>query len=177
MCVAHLHLPSVDIASVAVVVIPLGSRVKVFWTGERRWFFGVVDQSRREDGKRIHHVTYEDGDKKWHHLASESWLQVEDVEEPEEPGGEENMVDAKLWAGAASEGWSLKANADAHYVYFSPDGRRFSSRRAAEEVRHALARKRRRGADGKAARAAAKATTRAPRHGRSSGFVAASPYP
>ena len=94
------------------VVIPLGSRVKVFWTGERRWFFGVVDQTRREDGKRIHHVTYEDGDKKWHHLASESWLHVEDVEEP-----------------------------------------------------------------GKAERVAAKATTRAPRRGRSSGFVAASPYP
>ena len=59
--------------------IPLGSLVKVFWTGEKRWFFGVIDETRREDGKRIHHVTYKDGDKKWHHLPSEWWLQVKDV--------------------------------------------------------------------------------------------------
>ena len=59
--------------------IPLGSLVKVFWTGERRWFFGVIDDTRREDGKRIHHVTYRDGDKKWHHLPSEFWLQVKDM--------------------------------------------------------------------------------------------------
>ena len=63
--------------------------------------------------------------------------QEEELEEQEEQGGEENLVDAKLWEGAASEGWSLKANAGFHYVYYSPDGRRFSSRKAAEEVRHA----------------------------------------
>jgi len=74
----------------------------------------------------------------------------EEEEEPEEPaeqGGEENMVDAKLWAGAAAEGWSLKANANFHYIYFSPDGRRFKSRKAAEEVRHAVASKRKRGSE------------------------------
>ena len=69
----------------------------------------------------------------------------EEQEEQEEQGGEENLVDAKLWEGAASEGWSLKCNTGSHYVYYSPDGRRFSSRKAAEEGRHAVGSNRKRG--------------------------------
>ena len=61
------------------VNIPLGTHIKVYWTGERRWFVGVIDNARKEDGKRIHHVTYRDGDKKWHHLPSEWWLKVKDT--------------------------------------------------------------------------------------------------
>ena len=56
--------------------IPRNTKIKVYWTGERRWFVGVVDDVAEEDGKRIHHVTYNDGDTKWHHLPSEWWLQV-----------------------------------------------------------------------------------------------------
>ena len=69
----------------------------------------------------------------------------EELKELEEDGGEENLVDAKLWEGAASEGWSLKANAGFHYVYYSPDGRRFSSKKTAEEARHAVGSNRKRG--------------------------------
>mgnify|MGYP006131266605 CR=1 FL=1 len=56
--------------------VPRHTKIKVYWTGERRWFFGVVDDVAEEDGKRIHHVTYNDGDTKWHHLPSEWWLQI-----------------------------------------------------------------------------------------------------
>ena len=46
-----------------------------------------------------------------------------------------DLVDMKLWQGAAEAGWSLKANAGNHYVYLSPCGRKFTSKRAAEEAR------------------------------------------
>ena len=26
--------------------IPLGTHIKVYWTGERRWFVGVIDNAR-----------------------------------------------------------------------------------------------------------------------------------
>jgi len=89
----------------------------------------------------------------------------EEQEEQEEQGGEENLVDAKLWEGAASEGWSLKCNTGSHYVYYSPDGRRFSSKKAAEEVRHAVNRKRGREASdhGKGAKRAKGAKSEASR--------------
>ena len=59
------------------VSVGLGSLVKVYWSGERRWFQGLVDETREDrNGKRMHHVSYEDGDTKWHHLPSVKWLQV-----------------------------------------------------------------------------------------------------
>ena len=49
------------------------------------------------------------------------------------PGGAlpSSHIDRKLWVGAAAEGWSMRAGADQHYVYMSPDGRRFTSRQKA----------------------------------------------
>ena len=54
-----------------------GAKIRVFWTGEKRWYRGSVDGARKESGKVIHHVVYEDGDRKWHHLPSEIWLYTE----------------------------------------------------------------------------------------------------
>ena len=59
----------------------LNSTVRVYWTKERRWFRGTIDGEREEDGDRIHHVTYDDGDTKWHHLVAtrvenEAWMFV-----------------------------------------------------------------------------------------------------
>ena len=51
-----------------------GSRCRVYWTGERRWFKGTVGRSTSEGGKLIHMVTYDDGDVKWHDMAEEIWL-------------------------------------------------------------------------------------------------------
>ena len=60
--------------------------IRVYWTDERRWFRGVVDNVRESHvanfGTRaVHHVTYADGDKRWHVLtggdaAAEIWEQV-----------------------------------------------------------------------------------------------------
>lgn len=55
---------------------PNGTRLRVFWVGEKRWFRGVVKKSTREDGSCIHHIQYEDGDSKWHNLAQEIWLEL-----------------------------------------------------------------------------------------------------
>ena len=51
----------------------IGATVRVYWSEEKKWYSGVVDKSRHEDvaGSRreVHHVTYKDGDKKWHVLT------------------------------------------------------------------------------------------------------------
>ena len=63
--------------------------------------------------------------------------EVED-EEAEEDGEEEDeedeqsLTDRKLWEGAAAAGWQLKVHHQNHYTYIAPNGRRFSSKRAAE---------------------------------------------
>ena len=53
---------------------PIGARVRIYWTGEKRWFKGVVTKKQYEDGHSIHHVKYDDGDTKWHDLREEIWL-------------------------------------------------------------------------------------------------------
>ena len=64
------------------VGVVLGSHVKVYWSGARRWYLGLVDEIREDrNGKRMHHVSYQDGDTKWHHLPSVGWQQVESDEE------------------------------------------------------------------------------------------------
>ena len=49
--------------------------IRVHWPEEKDWFTGVVDAVRLEkgSGRRLHHVTYADGDKLWHHLPDETW--------------------------------------------------------------------------------------------------------
>ena len=42
-----------------------------------------------------------------------------------------DVVDAKLWDGAAAGGWSVLARGDTHWTYVSPAGERVSSRQQA----------------------------------------------
>ena len=53
----------------------LGRKLRVYWSAEGKWFDGVVDGNRKEQkrGRWIHHVTYTDGDDRWHHLPSMDW--------------------------------------------------------------------------------------------------------
>lgn len=53
----------------------LGTELRVWWSAEGQWFDGVVDGKRMEQkrGRWIHHVTYTDGDDRWHHLPSMDW--------------------------------------------------------------------------------------------------------
>ena len=59
--------------------VPSGTRLRVYWTGERRWYKGVVTASRVEESRRIHHIKYDDGDSKWHDLGEEIWLLLDDA--------------------------------------------------------------------------------------------------
>ena len=51
-----------------------GARVRVFWTGERRWFKGTVGRSTKENGCKIYSIVYDDGDTQWHDMTQEIWL-------------------------------------------------------------------------------------------------------
>lgn len=57
--------------------IAAGSRVKVYWTGEKRWFEGRVARNQIDCGKRVHQVVYKDGDVKWHCMHEEWWLYIQ----------------------------------------------------------------------------------------------------
>ena len=74
------------------VSVGLGSLVKVYWSGDRRWYQGSVDETREDrNGKRMHHVSYEDGDTEWHHLPSVEWLQVKSTDEEAPLAPQESM--------------------------------------------------------------------------------------
>ena len=48
----------------------VGQRLRVWWTGERKWFAGVVRACSQEAGRPIHEVLYEaDGAARWHRLS------------------------------------------------------------------------------------------------------------
>ena len=51
----------------------VGSAVRVFWGGDEKWYEGRVDAWDARSG--THHITYTDGDKKWHRLShpAEVW--------------------------------------------------------------------------------------------------------
>ena len=66
------HRPEVDESPAPKV----GEEVQVWWSAEAQWFDGVVDGKRKEPKKRgrwLHHVTYIDGDERWHHLPAMVW--------------------------------------------------------------------------------------------------------
>ena len=50
----------------------VGARVEVYWTGDCKWFAGVVD---RYDAAHGYRISYADGDVKWHELdqPDEKW--------------------------------------------------------------------------------------------------------
>ena len=50
--------------------------VRVYWTCERRWFRGACDATCHEDGRRLHHISYDDNSTAWHHMPSECWMQA-----------------------------------------------------------------------------------------------------
>ncbi|CAL1409630.1 unnamed protein product [Linum trigynum] len=53
----------------------VGKRVKVYWSGSRRWFTGKIESFHRR--KKLHHVVYDDGDKEDLDLKKEKFeLQV-----------------------------------------------------------------------------------------------------
>ena len=53
----------------------VGSKVKIWWTRESRWFNGVVDDVKtQKNGRMLHHISYDDGDDQWHHLPSLHWV-------------------------------------------------------------------------------------------------------
>ena len=50
--------------------------IEIYWPGDKAWYAGTIDRVRVEKSgamRRLHHVSYNDGDKLWHHLATEEW--------------------------------------------------------------------------------------------------------
>ena len=45
----------------------VGAKIKVWWSGNKKFFKGTVDQYNAVSNQ--HHVSYEDGDEKWHALS------------------------------------------------------------------------------------------------------------
>ena len=80
----------------------------------------------------------------------------------EEGGGQAvapSETDQKLWKGAAAAGWRMKVHGNHHYQYLAPDGRRFTSRRAASEAAEAMPQQ---GKSRGASKAASKASRKRP---------------
>ena len=98
-----------------VLDVAVGTRLRVFWIEEKRWFKGVVRAFAVEGGHKIHQIHYEDGDVKWHNLAEEFWLQM---------GGGSQKPTAKKAAGlnrsAASNNSGKKAALKPAAVSTSP---------------------------------------------------------
>ena len=46
-----------------------GTRLRVWWPTEQRWFEGVVRATRPQDGRIISRVDYDDGETRWYDLA------------------------------------------------------------------------------------------------------------
>lgn len=54
--------------------VPLvGERVRVYWTGEMRFYQGTIAAAEVAGGRLKHRVRYDDGDDQWHDLADEIW--------------------------------------------------------------------------------------------------------
>ena len=105
-----------------------GRRLKVFWPAEDAWFTGEVTSVVRMGGVTIATVLYEDGEEQPHHLGiwAHRWLDGNGEEEAWDEAAETarataweglvkfddnaELVDSKLWPGAASAGWQLKSN-------------------------------------------------------------------
>ena len=51
----------------------IGAELRVWWSAEGQWFDGVVDGKQIEQRRWLHHITYTDGDDRWHHLPSMDW--------------------------------------------------------------------------------------------------------
>ena len=135
----------------------VGRRIKLYWPGEDAWFSGEVVDVFDIGSVTIAKVLYDDGEEKSHHLGiwEHHWLtdewgnaEVQTTAKPgtvsareglapfkysqqEHPPADASLIDEKLWDGAAALGWSLKAKGGGHYIYFAPDGVKYTSRRTA----------------------------------------------
>ena len=50
----------------------IGRKIEVWWTKERRYYMGTVDDVCMENGAVVHHVFYpEDDDQQWHRLLGD----------------------------------------------------------------------------------------------------------
>ena len=47
----------------------IGSRLQVWWPGDRKWFSGVVSSFANNQ----HKIVYDDGEVKWHMLWIDEW--------------------------------------------------------------------------------------------------------
>ena len=47
----------------------IGKRLKLYWSGDRRWFKGEIVRFRCKRGERMHTVQYDDGDVEEHDLS------------------------------------------------------------------------------------------------------------
>ena len=46
-------------------------KIRVYWSEEKKWFTGTIDDTDWEGDDLVHHVSYTDGDKRWHNLEKE----------------------------------------------------------------------------------------------------------
>lgn len=88
-----------------------GARLKVYWTGMRRWYKGNVLAVQHEDGKRILKIQYDDGDVKWHDLSEELWLHLGDAPPPKESGKKRPSASSATAADEAEGGQPAPAAA------------------------------------------------------------------
>jgi len=55
-------------------VVGIGTRVAVWWHGEKRFFKGTVTDTKSKKGVKTFHVTYDDGDKQWLNFEREVFI-------------------------------------------------------------------------------------------------------
>ena len=62
-----------DLTNMRYFIIPEppkpGTRLDVYWEGEKKWYSGIVQNTTNRRGTRI---LYDDGDIRWHHLHREN---------------------------------------------------------------------------------------------------------
>ena len=51
--------------------VRISRRVEVYWQGSDMWFPGYIDDQRTRGGRVELHISYDDGEKKWHALQDE----------------------------------------------------------------------------------------------------------
>ena len=74
--------------------LQVGQRVRVYWTGERQHYEGVIVNLGKERGRVIHEVQYDDGHNLWHDMANESWQLLDET--PAATQGSVHLVTAAL---------------------------------------------------------------------------------
>ena len=70
-----------DLTKMEFIVVPeppiAGTRLNIYWEGEKKWYSGIVQNTTSRRGTRI---LYDDGDVRWHHLHRERVEYVSSLE-------------------------------------------------------------------------------------------------